>query len=295
MGLYDALLAGLMAGWLGLPDKPEETPEGTLHALWHAAAGNSLCVEHAAGAPLPSLCEARVAALQDLVNQRLAGVPLAHLTGRQQFMGIEMLAGPQALIPRKETEILGRVAQEELRRLVDERGTPTVIDLCTGCGNVILALARQEPRGRFLASDLSSEALTLARRNAEHLGLEGHVEFREGDLFAPFDGDFLGKVDLITCNPPYISSLKTGEMPDEICDHEPRLAFDGGPFGVTILFRLMREAPLYLKPGSCLCFEVGRGQGEPVASRLAKGGQYREVRGVPDAQGEIRAVVARTW
>jgi release factor glutamine methyltransferase len=293
--LFEHLLAELADGWQGLPDKPEETPEGTLHALWHAAAGEPMCVERAASVPLPSLCETRVTELSALVTRRLAGVPLAHLTGRQQFMGIEMLAGPQALIPRKETEILGQAAQEELRRLVEERGPATVIDLCTGCGNVVLALAHQEPRGRFLASDLCPEALDLARQNARHLGLEPRVEFREGDLLAAFDGDFLGQVDLITCNPPYISSLKVGDMPDEISAHEPRLAFDGGSFGVTILFRLVREAPVFLKPDSCLCLEVGRGQGEPLVSRLTKGGQFREVRGVSDARGEIRALVARTW
>ena len=245
--------------------------------------------------PLSPLSEAEIVQLRELVARRVSGSPLAYLTGRQRFMGIEMLAGPEALIPRKETEILGNSASRALAQLIDQRGQATVIDLCTGSGNVILALAYHEHRAGFYASDLSSEAVALARRNSEHVGVDGRVEFRVGDLFDPFSSEeFVGEADMITCNPPYISTKKVGEMPQEISEHEPSMAFDGGPFGVAILSRLIREAPRFLKPDSWLCFEVGQGQGEPLVAKLKRTGHYREVEGVSDTNGDVRAILART-
>ena len=293
--LFSSQLAILTDSWQGLPDKPEETPETTLRALWFTAAGTPRSVVRASQAPLPPLSEAELERLRELVARRVAGLPLAHLTGRQQFMGIEMLVGSEALIPRKETEILGNAASKILASLIEERGSTTAIDLCTGSGNIVLALAYHEHRARFFASDLSSDAVALARRNAEHVGVDGRVEFRVGDLFEPFTNEeFIGQVDLITCNPPYISTKKVGEMPHEISEHEPSMAFDGGPFGIAILSRLVREAPRFLKPNSWLCFEVGLGQGEPLVSRLTKAGHFQEVKGVPDANGDVRALIART-
>jgi release factor glutamine methyltransferase len=293
--LFAGLLAALTDSWQGLPDKPEETPETTLKALWRTAANDRCCAARASQAALPPLSEAQLEQLQELVAKRTSGCPLAYLTGRQQFMGIEMLAGPEALIPRKETEILGYASLEKLTQLLEERGSATVIDVCTGAGNIVLALAHHEPGARYMASDLSPEATSLARRNAKHLGIEGRVEFRVGDLFGPFSSEeFIGQVDMITCNPPYISTNNVGDMPDEISKHEPPMAFDGGPFGVAVLSRLIREATRFLKPNSWLCFEVGRGQGEPLMSRLSEAGKFRAVQGVSDASEEVRALLART-
>jgi release factor glutamine methyltransferase len=293
--LFASLLAFLTDSWQGLPDKPEETPETTVKALWCTAADDPCCAARATRVALPPLSEAELRQLQELVAMRISGAPLAFLTGRQQFMGIEMLAGPGCLIPRRETEILGNAALRGLARLIEERGSATVIDMCTGSGNIILALAYHEHRARYLASDLSTEAVALARRNAEHLGIEGRVEFRVGDLFAPFSSEeFVGKVDMITCNPPYVSTNKVGDMPNEICKYEPPMAFDGGPFGVSVLCRLIGEAPRFLKPNSWLCFEVGRGQGDPLISRLIEAGKFGEVQGISDCDGEVRALLART-
>src|SRR5690606_16183300 len=128
-----------------------------------------------------------------LLERRIAGVPLAHLTGRQQFLGLDLLAGPQALIPRAETELLGRAAIE----LARESGAALAIDVCTGCGNLALALAHHIDGLRVHGADLSAEAIALARRNAAALALDGRVGFRDGDLLSPFDTpDFHGRVDL---------------------------------------------------------------------------------------------------
>jgi release factor glutamine methyltransferase len=288
--IFIALRDRLAAGSTMLPDKPEETSDATLRALWHAAAGEPKSVVAAASAELPPLDDGASARLNALVERRIAGVPLAHLTGRQHFAGMEMLAGAGALVPRRETELLARAAIA-LARGID---APTIVDVCTGCGNVALALARHVPDARVSGADLSEDALALARRNAEWLGLADRVEFRCGDLLAPFDdAGFLGRVDVLTCNPPYISSAKVGQMAAEIAAHEPRLAFDGGPLGVSILMRLVQEAPQFLKPGGWLAFEVGLGQGPALVRRLKGTAAYREVREIADENGAVRAILVR--
>lgn len=281
-----------------LPDKPEETVAATLRTLWHLAGGRALSVETALRTALSPMDKAGEARLAALIEQRLSGIPLAHLSGRQHFMGLEMLAGKDALIPRAETELLGGAALEVLRELAarasgEER--VTVIDVCTGSGNLALALAHHEPRARVFAADLSADAVDLARRNAHHLSLHERVELRCGDLLEPFNQpQFHGQVDLLVCNPPYISSKKVDTLAGEIGGFEPRLAFDGGPLGIAILNRVIREAPLYLKPGGWLAVEVGLGQAVAMVKRMQSAGTYGSVRALTNHLGESRAVLART-
>jgi release factor glutamine methyltransferase len=277
-----------------LPDKPEETPESTLKALWLTAAGIPVSAERALQEKLPDLDAGREATLRSFVDRRLAGTPLAHITGRQQFVGMEMLAGPGALVPRKETEVLARIAIELANDLVAERGRIRVIDVCTGSGNVALAIAHHVAQSQVYAADLSEEAVSLARENARHLQLQSRTEFAAGDLLAPFDKPELhGTIDLLTCNPPYISSAKVDHMHQEIAAHEPHLAFDGGPFGVNILMRLLQDAPRFLNHNGWLAFEVGLGQGKAMNVRLAKTQGCKEVRPLLDEQGAIRALAGR--
>jgi release factor glutamine methyltransferase len=293
--IYLELTAQLSAGLRPLPDKPEETPDSTLRALWHAAAGLSVSVRNAASLALPSLTAAETARLRELVLQRIAGTPLAYLTGRQHFMGLDLLTGREALIPRVETELLGLGALEALQLLgAANGGESLVIDVCTGSGNLALALAFHAPKTRVYGADISAEAVALARRNAFHLGLQDRVEFREGDLLAPFEEPgFLGRIDLLVCNPPYISSRKVDAMPREIMGYEPRLAFDGGALGIRIVQRLIQEAPRFLRPGGCLAFEVGLGQGPAVVKRLSADKRYSGLRPLHDEAGAVRAIVAR--
>ena len=252
-----------------LKDKPEETTPSTLNALWLAASGNPLSAQAAENVKLPDLNAEQTEDLLKLIERRFAGVPLAHLTGRQQFMGVELLAGPEALVPRKETELLAKTAIQYLNKVSSKRDTITVIDVCTGAGNLAISYAINEPKAKVYAADLSPEAISLAKRNAEYHNLESQVDFTESDLLAVYESpEFYNKVDLLTCNPPYISSGKVEVMDEEISSHEPSLAFDGGPFGIKILQRLMKEAPKYLRKGGCLMFELGLGQGELIIKRI---------------------------
>jgi release factor glutamine methyltransferase len=230
-----------------------------------------------------------------LLERKKSGVPLAHLTERQNFLSLELLAGPAALIPRKETEILGRAVLAKLQALAQERGEVLVVDVCTGSGNLALACAHYEPRARVYASDLSQEAVDLARRNCEHTGLQARVEFRQGNLLAPFESaGFLGQCDLLSCNPPYISAAKVPQMHPEISGFEPELAFNGGVYGISILTQLLRNAPRFLKPASWLGFEVGLGHGPALARQLRKNPAFSEVEAHTDAAGEVRALLARS-
>jgi release factor glutamine methyltransferase len=231
--------------------------------------------------------------LSQLVALRKGGKPLAHLTGRQNFLGLEMLSGPEALIPRKETELLALTAIEILTVRLRGDGDVFAIDLCTGSGNVALALAACDARIHVVGADISEEALTLAGRNAKHLGLAARTGFVAGDLFDGFDvGRFRNRADLITCNPPYIASSKVSAMAPEISGHEPRLAFDGGAFGLTIISRVLADAPQFLRPGGSLCFEVGAGNGRFWADRLERNPAYGAVRAVTDHNGIVRVLVA---
>lgn len=291
--LFERMLARLADGLQVLPDKPEETPESALRALWHTAAGRPCSAVAATRRPLPPIeaTPAAVTALERLVQRRLLGEPLAYLTGRQSFMGLEMLSAPGALIPRMESELLAAAAIEMLQGMP---GAPVAVDVCTGSGNVAYAMAWGVPRARVLAADLSKEALALAEENGRLLGMDDRVELRQGDLLQPFDEPALkGRVDLITCIPPYILSAKVAGMAPEIARHEPREAFDGGPLGVTILMRLVEEAPWVLRAGGWLGVEVGKGQGPALARWIGRDGAFDEVRELRDARGVVRALLAR--
>ena len=276
-----------------LPDKPEETIEATVRALWLCAASVPASAARAVKIPLPSLTEDQRQKLADLLEQRSRGVPLAHLTGWQHFMGLEFKCTSQALIPRKETEIVGNAARAILAdKILPNK--PKVLDLCTGSGNLACAMACHVPQCIVFAADLSPEAVELARSNARHLGCADKVNTFVGDLFAPFESEpFYRSFDLIICNPPYITSAKLPSLNQEIIGHEPKMAFDAGPLGLSILWRLLQDAPRFLKNGGWLAFEVGLGQGAGLVQRLSKNTRFTNVQGMLDEKGNIRAIIGQ--
>jgi release factor glutamine methyltransferase len=279
-----------------LEDKPEETVETTLRALWLTAAGLPVSAEGSLDISIPDLTEKQTAELYKLIDLRLNNTPLAHITNRQSFMGIELLSDKRALIPRKETEILGKKALELANTLSGSRGRIKIIDVCCGSGNLGLAVASLNPDCTVYATDLSHEAVGLTRDNISFLNLDQRVQVKQGDLLSAFEtDDFYGKIDLIICNPPYILSSKVGKMDTEISSNEPVLAFDGGMLGIKIIQKLISEAPKFLANEGWLAFEVGAGQGEFILKMCEKSQSYRNIQSVTDHAGSIRVIVTQKF
>ena len=272
---YSSLLKRLRETWTTLPDKQQESPESTLDTLFAVAEREGRPVE-------------------DLVQERMKGVPLAYLTGTERFLGIELETNPGAMIPRKETECLARTALKLLKTLEAEDSRVTLLDLCTGSGNLALALSFHENNCATWAGDVSAEAVQLARRNCARLGLTERVTFLVGDFLEPFKQlSCYGSADLLVCNPPYISSQKVDGMATEIIGFEPRAAFDGGPLGISFLMRLARQGHEAIRPGGWIACEVGVGQGPALCRIFEKTGKYNHVEGIEDDQQTIRVVIAR--
>jgi release factor glutamine methyltransferase len=206
-------------------------------------------------------------------------------------MGIEIEVGAAVLAPRAETELLGRRAL----LLMAEWPAPLVIDIGCGSGNLGLALAALHPGARVFATDITAPATATARGNAARLGLDRRVTVAQGDMFAPLAGLGLEqRADLVLCNPPYISTgrLLEGDR-RHLLDREPREAFDGGPYGISIQQRLVEGALAFLRPGGWLAFEFGEGQDRQALRLVQRQGGYTAVELVCDAQGRPRVALAR--
>ena len=259
----------------------------------------------AAGIQDPDGEAARIAALAEaeggdvgaramaMVERRVAGAPLEYVLGRATFMGVEMLADQGALVPREETEILGRGSERRIRELGVE-GELRVIDMCCGAGNLACALAKIFPNARVWASDLTDGCVNLTRRNVEFLGLSDRVSVHQGDLFAGLaDLGLEGTIDALVCNPPYISTGRLDKDRAALLEHEPVEAFDGGPYGLTIHQRVIKEGVSFLRPGGLLSFEFGLGQERQIQLLFRRAKQYDGVEFDSDADGHPRAAFTR--
>ena len=184
------------------------------------------------------------------IERRAAREPLQHILGTQAFRDLMLRVGPDVLVPRPETELLASWAFE----LLPAPGTqPLVVDIGTGSGCIACALASERPDVRVVAVDASPAAVALARENVDALGLTDRVTVAVSDLFsglAPL------RADLIVSNPPYVPSGVIDTLAPEITAHEPRVALDGGPDGLSVIRRLVSEAPQWLQPDAPLVFET---------------------------------------
>ncbi|MBZ7925284.1 peptide chain release factor N(5)-glutamine methyltransferase [Ensifer adhaerens] len=206
-------------------------------------------------------------------------------------MGVELELAPDVLVPREETELLGRKA---VSVLADRPAAPTVIDMCCGSGNLALGIANEVPSARVWGADLTDSTVALARRNVDRLQTGTRVSIRQGDLFGAFEGDNLeGTVDMIVCNPPYISTGRLEGDRAHLLESEPREAFDGGPYGISIHQRLIRDAVAFLKPGGWLLFEFGEGQDRQAAALLSRIKTYEPVTFATDRDGKPRVAIVR--
>jgi release factor glutamine methyltransferase len=200
--------------------------------------------------------------LAALVERAAAGTPLAYLTGEREFCGLALWVSPAVLVPRPESELLVTLAAAALAG----RARPRVLDVGTGSGCLAIAIAQAVPAAAVWASDLSAEALALARRNAERHGLANRIHFAQGDLLAALPPG-APPFDVIVANLPYIDSAELARLP--VAQHEPKLALDGGPGGLTLVERLLAQARPFVTAGSHLLLEIGAGQG-PAAVALAQ-------------------------
>jgi len=170
----------------------------------------------------------------------------------------------------------------------------TVIDVCCGSGNLGLAIAYFNPETIVFETDLSFDAVELAQENIKHLNLEKRVKVEQGDLLSSFENEeFYNKIELIVCNPPYISTSKVTKMPAEISSNEPVLAFDGGMMGFKIIQKLISDSPRFLKNSGWLIFEVGLGQGSFIIQLMERSNHYTNITPINDNLGNIRVIKAQ--
>jgi len=219
-----------------------------------------------------------------LVEKRKEGVPLSYLTGTKEFWSIPLKVCPSVLIPRPETEILVEKVLE-----LSCRNHESILDVGTGSGNIAIALAKELPRARIFAADISARALNVARRNAALLKVR-QVEFVRSNLFSAFREAGV-RFDFIVSNPPYVSRRDWDELPLEIRDFEPRRALLAGESGLEIIRRLVRQARTFLKPGGYLIFEIADGQRDDVLALFGR--RWTEIETAWDLAGKPRVITAR--
>ncbi len=204
-----------------------------------------------------------LAQFKALLKRRTEGIPTQYLTGSASFYGRKFLVDERVLIPRPETELLVEQVLEQLLKDKPAR----VLDVCTGSGCVALSVAAERPLTSVWATDISADALALAKENANRLQLDARVTFFLSDLFAALPKD--AKFDVVVSNPPYVRQSDMDTLQREV-RQEPRLALDGGDDGLTVIARLAAEAPRFLKPGGLFAIEIGDEQGPAVSALLAR-------------------------
>lgn len=225
-------------------------------------------------------------AFQALLRRRLAHEPTAYILGRKEFYGLELEVTPAAIIPRPETETLVELVLEFVRTR-EARHEMRVADVGVGCGAIAAALAVNLPQAEIIATDISRDALALARRNADRHGVAGRIRFLESDLLEPLDAP----MDVIAANLPYVRTGDFEAGPPEIRDHEPRLGLDGGPDGLRIIERLLGQAPSRLKPGGALFVEIGEEQGNAARKLAAQSFPRARIEVRKDLSGLDRVLV----
>jgi release factor glutamine methyltransferase len=218
----------------------------------------------------------------DALEQRARGVPAQYITGHQEFWGLDFIVGPAVLIPRPETEHLVEAVLELCKTI--ER--PRMVDIGTGSGCVALALASELPHAEVHATEISADALEIARANAARLLLTDRVTFHSTDLLDGIAGPF----DIVASNPPYVGESEYDKVQLEVRKFEPRCAVFAGPDGMDVIRRLAPQARAVLKPGGFLAIEIGYSQEAAVRAVLR---DWQDVRAVPDLQGIPRVIVAK--
>jgi release factor glutamine methyltransferase len=228
--------------------------------------------------------------LRELVKRCLNNEPVQYLTERAEFYSISLKVSPACLIPRPETELLVERAIEFLRT---RTGTQYVCDLCTGSGCIGVAIAKNFPEVKIIATDICDNALKIAADNIAKYNLTEKIHLLQGDLFKPIIDQLDGKeFDLITCNPPYISHPEMEKLEPNVKNHEPHLALNGGPDGLDIYRRIAGEVGTYLKKDGLLLLEIGYLQGPAVRQLLEETKIFGDIKVEKDLSSNDRIVSA---
>jgi release factor glutamine methyltransferase len=243
-----------------------------------------------------------LAQYRELIKKRVERVPVAYLTNHKEFMSLSFYVDESVLIPRPETEVLVETAL----KLQSDACPPAcgggckVLDLGTGSGAIVVALAAQRAGWKFVATDISTEALVVAKKNAQRHEVAERITFLQGDLFEPLqmkhsgeDGGEFMKFDCIVSNPPYISSSEIPALMPEVRDYEPRIAIDGGSTGLDFIDRLVAGSPKFLTENGRLIFEFGYQQGDAVRNLIQSNPQYIDCNIIKDYAGIERVAIAR--
>lgn len=235
----------------------------------------------------------------DLLDRRANGEPVQYIVGTQEFMGLTFKVDSRVLIPRQDTELLAETAIAELQQRKKLLGSLRVLDLCCGSGALAVSIACNVPKLEITASDVSGDALEVARENAASHANTKEIEFVKSDLFDAFPrnkkGEGRKKFDVIVSNPPYIRTEMFPSLQREVAVYEPRLALDGGESGLNFYRRIMKEVPAFLAKDGVLLLEIGSEQAEDVQELAREQTQCdfeTEVR--KDLAGHDRVVVCRS-
>lgn len=258
--------------------------------------------------------------LHDLVKRAGRHEPVAYLTGKTEFYSLQLSVTRDCMIPRPETELLVERAIEFLRkrpvrnstmRKISQEeevsngastGTQFVCDLCTGCGCIAVAIAKNFPHAQIIATDISDAALAVAAANVEKYLLKDRIKLLQGDLFDPIILHLdaykpaLSKAegfDLIVCNPPYVSRAEFEKLDKNVRDYEPKLALFAGEDGLDIYRRILEKVDQFLKPDAALMLEIGYAQGHAVKEMLEKIGVFTEIKIEKDYNKNTRIAIAR--
>lgn len=226
-------------------------------------------------------------AYRDLIRKRLEGCPVAYLVGKKEFYGLEFEVSPAVLIPRPDSEHLVM----ECLKLGKPLPSPHILDIGTGSGNLVIALAKHLPSALLTSIDISGDALALAQKNAAKHGIHERIRFLQGDLFAPLAEN--EPFEIILSNPPYIPTGDIPKLAAGVRDYEPHLALDGGPDGFAVFDRLIDQARRHLAGGGYLLIEIGSPQEAHARRRLAEFAEYELAPTIHDSSGHPRVLQAR--
>jgi release factor glutamine methyltransferase len=235
--------------------------------------------------------DAKRETLRGLVKRAAYQEPVAYLVGSTEFYSMELAVCKDCLIPRPETELLVERAIEFLRT---RQGAQHVLDLCTGCGCIAVAIAKNYPNASVIATDISDDALAVAAKNVEKHKLAEKIKLLSGDLFDPVIKELDGPAfDLIVSNPPYISTPEMEELDKNVKDYEPHLALHAGPEGLDIYNRILEKVADFLKPDSALMMEIGYAQGPAIKEMLESANLFASVSIEKDLSDNDRIAIAK--